>query len=192
MGLDLVQGKKVTAILTLSIVATIFLSGCIGETTTQSETTTTTAIPTTTTTIKTSEISGLASIGRPQVLWENWDADPEGDGLKVGFSFKDAEGNYVYFDNIPVDVTIRLYTEKLDQTTFKYYKDRLVYERTFTITSDKDVNWMMGKGIKISKEHILVNPATDREWGILEVVVHTQTQGDFSGSNDVAIRLYEK
>jgi len=192
MEINFAWNKKAIIILLLILVPIVFLSGCIGETPTEPETTNPGENVTTPPTTEAKEIPGLASIGKPQGLWENWDADPEGDGLKVGFSFKDNDGKYVYFDNIPVNVTIRLYTEKMNETTFEYYKDKLVYERTFTITSYEEVNWMMGKWIKIPKEHILVNPATDDEWGILEVVVHTQTQGDFSGYNDMGIRLYEK
>ncbi len=144
-------------------------------------TTTSTTMPTTTTTTEIKEIEGLTSIGTASTMWDNWDADPENDGMLVGIMFLDGESKPIHFEDIPVSVRIELYTQTWDRTGMpKATKDRLVYEGEFTITSSSEVNVFDRQGLHIPKEEIAVDPTKDEQLGGIETIVYTSTQGEFT------------
>ncbi len=85
------------------------------------------------------------------------------EGVKVDVLFSDDKGRILAFEGIPVDVTVKVYTEK----------DVQIYEKTVTIDSYKDASSRLGG------EEIEVPFDSDlKDVGFVEVIVHT-SKGDF-------------
>ena len=88
----------------------------------------------------------------------------EGGGVKVDVLFSDDKGRILAFEGIPMDVTVKVYTEK----------DMQIYEKTVTIDSYKDASSRLG-GEKIEVPFDVYDL---KEVGFVEVIVHT-SKGDF-------------
>ena len=91
-------------------------------------------------------IPGLASVGPLFSQWDDWTNDDKDDGLRIGFYFWAKNDTQLSFDNVDVDVKIHLYTQALIDN--QWQKDRLVYQKTFTITSSEDIHPLHGPGIR--------------------------------------------
>ena len=60
-------------------------------------------------------IEGLASVHVFLPVVKNWDRDPEPDGVEIPLTFEDQSGNWIFFDDIPVVVEVKLYSMKWDR-----------------------------------------------------------------------------
>ncbi|MEI6480300.1 MAG: hypothetical protein WCO12_02145 [bacterium] len=132
-------------------------------------------------------VEGLATIRIGAGLMENWDADVENDGPVLDIVYLDNQGeilNTYETQKMPITADVKLYagSDPLSK------KDKLVYSQHF------DSNQIIFGGIypriRIPKEKINVNPATDYKYGATEVTIHTPNQGDFSATG-ILITLYE-
>lgn len=112
------------------------------------------------------------------------DADPEYEGVQIYFQWNNSKSEYIHFRNIPMLVTIELFTSKINVETLKYEPIRCVYKGQAEIDSSSSY-------IRIPFEHIKADPNIDDNKGILKVGVHTPKQGDFSLEGYVWA-LYEK
>jgi len=112
------------------------------------------------------------------------DADPEYEGVQIGFLWYDSKSEQIYFRNIPMLVTIELFTTKFNPKTMKSEPDRSVYKGQAQIDSSLS-------HIRIPFEHIKVNPSIDHQFGMGKVTVHTPQQGELSDKMEL-VPLYEK
>jgi len=112
------------------------------------------------------------------------DADPEPEGVQIGFLWYDSKSAQIYFSNTPMLVTIELFTTKFNPKTMKSEPDRSVYKGQAQIDS-------LLSHIRIPFEHIKVNPSIDHQFGMGKVTVHTPQQGEFSDEMEL-VPLYEK
>ena len=119
-------------------------------------------------------IEGLASISSVSVSWENWDADLEKDGYKIRIYFNDTKGNWLYFTGIPVNVTINLYIQHIDEDSWDWGEPELLHTWEVSMSSSEDI-------IRIPFDGY----CEGIEWfdfkGFMDVIVHTPEQGDFEG-----------
>lgn len=112
------------------------------------------------------------------------DADPQYEGVEVSILWYDSESEWIRFRDIPVRVTIQLFTTDLNPDTWEWEVERYVYEGEAEIhnsTSD----------IRIPFEQIDANPHVDDKYGHGTIIVHTPEQGDFSGKIGGIFPLYE-
>lgn len=111
------------------------------------------------------------------------DADPEDEGIEIHLSWFDSKSEFIYFRNVPVSVTIEIFTTKFNLETGKSEPDKRVYKGELQIDSS-------GAEIRIPFETIKADPKIDRQYGIGKVVIHTPQQGNFS-DEIVMVKLYE-
>ena len=164
----------ITGSLILLITITLTLTGCLEENNNGGQAT----------------LTQLDSVGPLYAQWEDWDNDGTDDGLRIGFYFKDQSGFNFAFEDIEVFTNVDLYTQ-VNTGTNQWEKDRLVYSKTFTITSSQDAHPLSGTALKIPAGDIDVSPDTDYFLGVLEVSVSITNQGDYHLPPDNLVRLYQ-
>lgn len=112
------------------------------------------------------------------------DADPEKEGVEISFLWYDSKSELIFFRNIPVRVSIEIFTYEHDWKTDKYAPIRSVYKGQAEIDS-------FSSEIRIPFDHIKADPRVDKKFGMLQVVIHTPEQGDFSPIDIELVPLYE-
>lgn len=112
------------------------------------------------------------------------DADPEWEGIAIYILWYDSKSELVSFRNIPVSVTIEIFTYDMNWETGQKEIIRCVYEGEVQIDGS-------GTDVRIPFEDINANPDTDKNFGIGKVIVHTPQQGDFSNEFQV-LALYQE
>lgn len=100
------------------------------------------------------------------------DAEPEPEGIDISFFWYDTKSERIYFRNIPVLVTLELFTTEYNWETHEEEIVRSVYKGKVEIDSWKS-------DIRIPFEDIKANPNIDRQFGVGKVTVHTPQQGDY-------------
>ena len=116
--------------------------------------------------------TGVATIDIGWPTCENWDADPEVDGIEVDLSAKDAEDNTV---QAPGVVSAKLWSEF---PTFSGEKGALIQEWSDIKITKDDYDWFWG-WVTIRLEYKGYTPQKD-EWGILEVTLTTPDGRSFT------------
>ncbi len=102
------------------------------------------------------------------------DADPEDEGIQIGFLWYDTKSKWIIFRNIPISVDIELYPRGFDWETGKYTLERCIYKGEAQIDSSLS-------HIRIPFEDINATPTGDYTPGCLaKVTIHTPQQGDYS------------
>lgn len=135
----------------------------------------------------TTRINGLAAIRVGNGVWENWNADAAKDGPVVDVVYLDGQGNIISSDStekMPISADVKMYASSgpLDP------KNELVFSAHYT--KDQIILGGIYPHIRIPKDQISVNPATDYKYGEVEVSIQTPEQGTFSDTSDF-IQLYQ-
>lgn len=133
-------------------------------------------------------IEGLAYINA-SAMRKNWDSDSEYDGLEIDIVYYDTSGNIISdYTNvlIPINVDVKLYSAKYGDS-FNRVKDRLVFDGHFK-SEDVINNSSIYPILRIPREKMDVKE-TDETFGILDVTLHTPSQGDFSVTKDSLVRI---
>ena len=136
------------------------------------------------------KIEGLTRIRVGSGIWENWDADMEKDGPVL---------DIVYYDNndkiistyetakVPISIDLRIYTTNIED--IPHIKGRLVFSAHFTDNQILKTSSIYPK-IRVPGEEISINPSIDYQYGYVELLLHTPSQGDFSDESDFIV-LYD-
>lgn len=111
------------------------------------------------------------------------DADPEADGIDVSINFYDSKSERVYFQDIPVTVTIKLYGYRDFRDWLFERNEELVFQEQFTISH-------FSEKIRIPFENVTVNPNLYQRSGDIKVIVTTAKQGEFEYSGSRLVMLY--
>jgi hypothetical protein len=134
------------------LVGLIILSGCTGKPTysdSGSNTPTNKAVNTNTTPVEPvveakPVIKEVTTLDVWLAKMDNWDADPEADGIEIQIQPRDSNDKPQYVAGV---ANARAYTRNLNTSTFKYEKDELVKEWTnIQIDSDYDI---LGKKVRL-------------------------------------------
>ena len=112
------------------------------------------------------------------------DADPEWEGIAIYILWYDSQSELVFFRNVPVLVSIEIFTYEMNWKTGQKEIIRCVYRGETQLDSS-------GTDIRISFEDINANPDTDKNFGTGKVIVRTPQQGDFSHEFQV-LALYQE
>ena len=104
------------------------------------------------------------------------DADPEPEGVSFRISFYDSKSEPINFQNIPVLVTIELYSDK---------NQELVYEEQVTIYRADLIG--ISREIRIPFEKILLDQNNYDKLRTIEVTVTTPKQGDFQATSSILL-----
>jgi len=113
------------------------------------------------------------------------DADPEKEGAEIRLLWYDSKSELIHFRNVPMRVSIEILTYEYDRKTHKYEPIKSVYKSQAQIDSSSS-------HIRIPFEHIKADPRLDKIVGMLQIVIHTPEQGDFSPVNTERVPLYER
>jgi hypothetical protein len=184
-----------TQIVAISLVIVLLLLGACAPAPTTTQTpalapTAPTPAPTPTPIVPTEKqgIKDLATISITAVS-QNWDADAEDDGIFLGIMYLDSKGQFIHFSNIPVLVTVELYSYRGVLDTFHHNKMELIYKTQVSV--DHDMLWSeaYGSSIRIPFENIPIDHSKYYEFGTMKVMVTTPSQGDFEAIED-CVRLY--
>jgi len=127
-------------------------------------------------------IKDLAYIKALGILYSD-DADPESEGIDIHIAWYDTKSEDVHFRNIPMLVTIELFTAKYNVEVKQREIVRSVYKAEAQIDSSLS-------RVRIPFKDINVDPNADDCSGIGKVTVHTPQQGDFSFDMEYVL-LYE-
>ena len=109
------------------------------------------------------------------------DADPEPEGISFRISFYDSKSEPINFQNIPIPVTIELYSDK---------NQELVYEEQVTIYRADLIG--ISREIRIPFEKILLDQNNYDKLRTIEVTVTTLKQGDFQATSSLLLPRIEK
>jgi hypothetical protein len=155
--------------------------------TTKESKSTTTLVTITETTMENLKVLSTATHAYVDAMPENWDRDAEDDGIIVYPSLKNKEDETVKFEGIELNVDIELWTTMLDDD-WNEVKDELVYKGEGKIESWRDGNFMFNGGIKVPFDDIKTD-ASDNEYGLLFVRIHTPNNGIFEAKQNFGIRI---
>lgn len=173
--------------MTILIVSVVFISGCDGEGGSTAAPSQKESVPDITEEQKQAEILATATHAYVDATSKNWDADAEKDGVIVYPELKDANDETVKFEGVELDVDIEIWTTELDED-WKEVKDRKVYSGSGTIDSWKDGNFMFDGGIRIPFEDIKT-VASDDEYGLLLIKIHTPDGKVYEAKQDFGVRI---
>ena len=101
------------------------------------------------------------------------DADPEDEGVEIGFQWYDTKSDWITFRNIPISVDIELYPRGFDFKTGEYTVERCIYKGEAQIDGSLS-------HIRIPFEDINAMPITDFMFSVAKATIHTPQQGDYS------------
>jgi hypothetical protein len=132
-------------------------------------------------------VDGLSAIRISGGIWDNWDSDIENDGPVIEIVYLDANGEIIGNDateKMPISADVKVYAGS----------DSISSKTKLVFSSHYDSNQIILGGIypkiRIPKENINVNSATDYKYGAVEVTIQTPVQGAFAAKSDF-IELYE-
>lgn len=112
-------------------------------------------------------------------------ADQETDGISIDISFYNSKSKIISFDNIPIDINIKLYATRFNWDTGE---DEIikppVYEGIVEIDHSMRLSKMFGNYIKIPFEKIEPLPDEESTMGISIVTVITPLQGKFEAKEE--------
>lgn len=133
---------------------------------------------------------GIASIYITGGVWDNWDADVEKDGPVIAIVYRDRDDESILDDaayKVPVTADVKVYAGESVGSS----KTKLVFSSHYT---DKQMVRcaFSDRCMRIPREEINVNTATDFQYGDVEVTVHTPEQGDFSARNEFIVLYLKK
>ncbi len=123
-----------------------------------------------------------------RIIFTSEPCSPALRGAEVDIMFFDGERRIIAFENIQVDVTLRLYTRRLEDSTTpegkkvsRYVKDKQIWSETVAIDDYRKVSLRLGgETLKIPFEDVGMLD----KGGIAEVIVHT-SEGDFEYECDL-------
>jgi len=108
------------------------------------------------------------------------DADPEDEGVEIGFLWYDTKSKWIIFDTVPISVDIELYQRGFDFKTTQYVLGRCIYKGQAQIDSAL-------ARIRIPFEDINATPKSFNYGSVAKLTIHTPKQGDYSIDAIVAV-----
>lgn len=111
-------------------------------------------------------------------IGKNWDADAEKDGITVHPNLMDTSGKTVQWSGATLPVDIEIWSTVFN-SDFKQVKDKLVYKGSGVITTWKDGNMFMDRGIKVPFSSMNVPAGTTYGWTY--ATVHIPDGKSYSG-----------
>jgi len=132
-------------------------------------------------------IEDLAYISTAVTTYTN-DADPEADGIDIWIYYFNSGSGFIYFQNIPIKVSVKLFGYRNWQDSLRDENRELVYQEEFTVYQ----GGYAGSGIEIPFEVIAIDQNKYYHMGNMEVTVTTPEQGDFHATSPFGIRLYDE
>lgn len=106
------------------------------------------------------------------------DADPESEGVDIGFSWYDSRSRLIDFTGIPISVTVELFTRKINTKTGNWETAKCVYRGETQIGSSLSE-------IRIPFDDMQDGAKLDSTIGIGKATFHTPQQGDLFVEFDV-------
>lgn len=167
------EKKGAFVLIGLSIIAIVIISGCTSESTSSSQDK-----------LKTAASAEVSSVSK------NWDSDTEDDGIIIYPGLKDANGNTIKFENIELPVDIEIWTKGYDDN-YDEIKIKLIYNKTATIDSWEDGNFLFDGGIKVSFDDIKTN-SSDNDIGLLFVTIYTPDGKTYAAKEGLGTRIKPK
>ena len=117
-----------------------------------------------------------------RIIFSSEPCSPALRGAEVDIMFFDEEGRIIAFENIQVNVTVRVYTRRVEDSTTpegekvsRYVKDKQIWSETVAIDDYRKVSLRLGgETLKIPFDDVGMLD----KGGFAEVIVHT-SKGDF-------------